>query len=125
MTTSYSIRPKTLDMIHKHLTPLETPGPGTYKTLELEPAHGRFHVSKFGDGKLAKINPKTPRFEEIKDSPGPLTYKEGDSLSNEAKYVLSQRRGRGTRAFEHEARFTADFWKTSKYPGPADYSKPS
>jgi hypothetical protein len=65
----------------------------------LEPENGRFKVSNFGDTKLAKINPNTPRFATIKESPGPLSYREGDSLSEKAKYLLSNHKGNGIRAF--------------------------
>lgn len=42
----------------------------------------------------------------IKDSPGPFSYHEGDSLSTAGKYTLSNHRGQGTRAFDHTARMT-------------------
>lgn len=125
MTTSYTLRPKTLDMIEKHLTQKETPGAGTYKTIELEPIDGRYLISKFHDTKFAKINPRTPRFQTIKESPGPLSYREGDNLHAKGRYVLSQRKGNGIRTFENQARFTIDFWKPNTNPGPANYDKPS
>jgi hypothetical protein len=39
--------------------------------------------------------------------------------------VLSQRRGKGTRPFDQEMKFTFGYWKTNENPGPADYQKPS
>lgn len=39
------------------------PGPGSYNEVDMDPKTGRFTVSKFGDSKFAKINPKTPRFQ--------------------------------------------------------------
>ena len=49
-------------------------------------------------------------------------------MSEKGKYVLSQRRGRGTRPFDHEGRetFTDSFRKGKKgIPGPGTYEKPS
>lgn len=59
-----------------------------------------------------------------KESPGPLTYKEGDSLAGHARYTLSNHRGNGTRAFPHTARttFTEDVRnRERKVPGPGYY----
>ncbi len=42
----------------------------------------------------------------IKESPGPLTYMQGDSMRGSAKYTLSQHKGQGTRAFNQTARTT-------------------
>lgn len=42
-----------------------------------------------------------------------------------ARYVQSQHRGRGTRPFTREKRFTHEHWKPSKNPGPTIYEKPS
>jgi hypothetical protein len=42
----------------------------------------------------------------IKESPGPLSYREGDSLNGNAKYMLSIHKGNGTRAFDHNSRTT-------------------
>ena len=75
------------------------PGPGAYQEVDLEPKEGRFKVSKFGESKFAKISQNPPRFADVKESPGPLSYIEGDSISTRGKYVLSQRTGRGTRPF--------------------------
>ena len=63
-------------------------------------------MAKFSDTKFCKINPNTPRFMTIKESPGPLTYMEGDSMRGSAKYTLSQHKGQGTRAFNQTARTT-------------------
>jgi hypothetical protein len=118
------MRPKTIDFIEDRLTNKKNPGPGNYETVDMDPKTGRFTVSKFGDSKFAKFNPKTPRFPEVKESPGPLSYREGDSLAGNAKYVLSQRKGNGTRAFSQTARttFTDDFKKKEeKLPGPGYY----
>jgi hypothetical protein len=62
MFASYSLRPKPLDVIDFHSTSKYTPGPGAYQSIDLDPLDGRITVSKFGDAKYAKINPKTPRF---------------------------------------------------------------
>jgi hypothetical protein len=64
----------------------------------------------------------------VKESPGPLTYKEGDSLSSSAKYQLSHHRGNGTRGFTHSLRsnFTDVIRKKQKlYPGPGFYDNPT
>lgn len=127
MNISYTMRPKTVDMIDKNLTYKKDPGPGTYQSIELEPKTGRFVVSKFGDSKFAKITDLGQRFPIAKDSPGPLTYREGDSISSGAKYVLSQRKGRGTRPFNKTSRssFTDEFATNKKTPGPGAYEAPT
>ena len=110
------------------MTYKKNPGPGDYQAVDMDPKTGRFAVSKYGDTKFAKINPNTPRFQAIKESPGPLSYREGDSLHGNAKYVLSTHKGNGTRAFSQTARstFTDDFKKREKQlPGPGFYEKPS
>jgi hypothetical protein len=104
MRVSYSLRPKTDDVIGKNLSYLKNPGPGAYQEINLDPKTGRFMVSKFSDAKLSKINPNTPRFTDYKDGPSPLTYKEKDSLNGSAKYYLSSHRGNGTRVFSKTAR---------------------
>ena len=104
------MRPRRSDFIEQKMTYKKNPGPGEHTQIDLDPKNGRFVVAKFGDSKFAKINPKTPRFPEVKDSPGPLSYIEGDSLSSGGKYILSQRRGNGTRAFDKNARLTFTPW---------------
>ena len=128
MTISYSIRPKTKDFIGDKITFKQNPGPGSYQDIDLEPQSGRFKLSKFSDTKFAKINSKPPRFQDAKDSPGPLSYLEGDNMSDRGRYVLSQRKGRGTRPFDHEVRKTfTDTFKDAKKvnPGPGSYDRPS
>lgn len=61
-TISYTMRPKTQDVIKNNLSCWKNPGPDTYKSIDLEPKTGRFAVAKYGDSKFAKINPKTERF---------------------------------------------------------------
>ena len=128
MYQSFTMRPQTIDFIEAKKTYKKNPGPGDYQTVDMEPKTGRFVVSKFGDSKFAKINPNTPRFQAIKESPGPLSYKEGDGMAGSAKYVLSQHPGNGTRAFSQTARTTfTDDWKKreQKLPGPGYYEKAS
>lgn len=128
MNQSYTMRPRTLDFIGEKLTYKKNPGPGSYTEIDMDPKTGRFTVSKFSDAKFSKINPKTPRFQPIKQSPGPSSYLQGDSIQGNAKYVLSNHQGQGTRAFEKNARltFTDDFkTKSKKVPGPGDYELPS
>ena len=106
MPVSFTMREKTIDFIEEKMTNKKDPGPGAYQEIDLEPKEGRFKVAKFSDGKFAKINAKPPRFSDAKDSPGPLSYIEGDSMSTRGKYILSQRTGRGTRPFGKEPRKT-------------------
>lgn len=104
------------------------PGPDHYKQIDLNPKSGRFTVGKFGDSKYSKISPNGERFEKIKESPGPFSYKDGENLSNRGKYILSGHQGNGTRAFGQTARttFTDQFRKTSsKLPGPGNYESPT
>ncbi len=103
--SSYSIRPKTIDTIERHLSYKDAPGPGAYEAVELDPTKLRTKVSKFEGPKLGtKLT--SPRFQSIKDAPGPLTYAELDNLSPNARYIVSSHRGRGTRPFTREKRFT-------------------
>lgn len=128
MTISFSLRPKTYDFLEEKMTYKNNPGPGSYQDIDLDPESGRFKVSKYSDTKFAKINAKPPRFQDAKDSPSPLSYLEGDSMSTRGKYVLSQRKGRGSRPFDTEVRKTfTDSFKDSKKvnPGPGSYDKPS
>lgn len=53
-----------------------------------------------------------------------MSYREGDSLIGNARYVLSVHKGNGTRAFDHNARttFTDRVTKREKaVPGPGYY----
>lgn len=121
MRVSFSIRPKTKDVVNDNLSYISNPGPGAYQELDLDPKTGRFMVAKFNDAKLSKINPKTPRFMEYKDGPSPLTYKEKDTLNGSGKYYLSAHRGDGTRAFSKTTR--PGLWPSLKTPGPGQYEK--
>jgi hypothetical protein len=85
-------------------------------------------VTKFMDSRFCKINPKTPRFLSIKETPGPHTYCQGESLSKDAKYQLSKNWGYGTRVFPQSMRnsFTDVIRKKEKVsPGPGFYERPS
>jgi hypothetical protein len=42
-------------------------------------------------------------------------------MSDTPKYILSQRKGHGSTKFDQEARFTLDYWKPKKNPGPGYY----
>lgn len=68
-------------MIEAHLTYKQAPGPGTHAEVDLNPRNGRFAVGKFSDSKYSTIHPNTPRFTTVKQSPGPSSYVEGDSLN--------------------------------------------
>lgn len=121
------MRSKGSDFGGDHLGYNLNPGPGSYDDLNLEPKSGKFKVSKFTDSKLGIVN-KAPRFENEKETPGPLSYSELDNLTGNGKYVLSKRKGSGTRKFDIEGRktFTDKFREDStKVPGPGNYEKPS
>ena len=76
---------------------------------------------------MAKITNMGPRFPKEKESPGPLTYKEGDDLSSQGKYVLSNHKSNGIRGFSRQNRnhFTDDFSLNKIAPGPGAHEKPS
>ena len=69
---------------------------------------------------------KAKRFRKLEgEQPGPSTYLNLDDMSSKGKYVLSQRRGKGTRPFDKEMKFTVSYWKTKDTPGPGAYGKPT
>jgi len=76
------MRVKTCDFIGDRLSYKESPGPGTYKDVDLNPNEYRFKISKFSDARYAKINPNSKRFKDIKQSPGPGDYLNKDNFSN-------------------------------------------
>jgi hypothetical protein len=119
------MRPRTLDVFEKHFTPRHTPCPTQYNSIDMEPKNGRFTYAGFSDIKLSSMNMKSDRFEKIKESPGPSSYGEKDTLKGDAKYLLSNHRGNGTRAFGQTARFTKEKWTNVNNPGPGNYEKPS
>lgn len=86
----------------------------------MDPTKSKINVSKFKNPKLG-IGLTSPRFTTIKEAPGPHNYQELDNLSATARYVVSQHQGRGTRPFTREKRFTHDYWRPSRNPGPAHY----
>lgn len=123
-SSSYSMRSKTIDTVSKKLSFRKNPGPGAYEAVDLHNPALKSLVSKYRGATLcAAIT--SPRFPKTRDGPGPQTYLESDSLSATARYVASQHRGRGTRPFTREKRFTHDHWRPSRNPGPTEYSKPS
>jgi hypothetical protein len=54
-----------------------------------------------------------------------VVYDTIDNFSDRGKYILSKRKGVGTRPFDRERKFTISYWKTDVNPGPGSYSKPS
>jgi hypothetical protein len=126
-TISYSMRPKTNDVLTKKLTKWENPAPNKYSEVNMEPKTGRYLISKFSDSKLAKINPNSARFNTIKASPGPNEYhRENDGLTSGAKFVLSNYKAQGTRAFSQTTRFgSKGLWPGSTTPGPGQYRENS
>jgi len=120
-TIAYTCRPRTIDFIgtaiahaDKKITFRKNPGPGAYEYVEAFPQDGRTLISKFTSTKFAKIN-HSQRFTESKDSPGPHTYDNRNNFSTQGKYLLSNNRGDGTRAFSQTARvgFTETIAKNS------------
>lgn len=53
------MRRRTIDFIQSKISFKQSPGPGSYTDVNLDPKNGRFTVSKFSDVKLAKINPNS------------------------------------------------------------------
>jgi len=49
---------------------------------------------------MAKINPNTKRFPDVKQSPGPMTYEQQEGFPEKGKYTLSTHTGYGNRAFD-------------------------
>jgi hypothetical protein len=62
---AYTHRPRTLDVVQKHLSFFDVPGPGAYDSFELNPKGGRLRLSKYADTKLATTY-RDIRFKEIK-----------------------------------------------------------
>lgn len=91
----------------------------------MTPENGKFRISKYSNSKLSVIS-KDRRFKEVKSkSPGPSAYGTLDNLNKESKYVLSNRRGHGTRPFDRERKFTNKYWRYDHNPAPCTYDKPS
>lgn len=128
MTISFTHRPKTIDVNRKKLSYLEAPDPGQYEHAQMMPADGKINLSKHRTAKLAVID-REARFKPIKsNSPGPMLYETVDNFNKTSRYVLSQRRGEGTRPFDQEKKFTNIYWRhwqSNNVPGPAQYEKPS
>lgn len=91
-------------MVERNLTYKKDPGPGAYDAVEsttkLGPKAQQISTRKLG------IIPHSQRFYTIKDGPGPQKYNDLDGLSATARYVVSSHRGKGTRPFTREKRFT-------------------
>ena len=110
-------------MVEKNLTWKLAPGPGSHSDVDFYPKNGRLSISKYSDHPLSTIHPKTERFQKIKQSPGPSSYKEGDSINGDAKYMLSHRKSNGRRVFSKTAR--DGLWTTTITPGPGAYMETS
>lgn len=128
MSISFTHRPKTIDVNKKKLSYLETPEPGHYEAVPMTPTDGRPQLSKHRTVKLSVIN-RDIRFKPLKsNSPGPMLYDTVDNFNKDSRYVLSHRRGEGTRPFDQERKFTNKYWrhwKGNEVPGPGKYEKPS
>jgi hypothetical protein len=71
---------------------------------------------------MAKIDPNTKRFPEIRQAPGPSSYSQVDGeMANGSRYTLSRHNAKGGRVFSREARFTSTHWKPTDNPGPSNY----
>ena len=109
-------------MIGDNLTYKKNPGPGAHTELDFHPKNGRFSCSKYNDSPLSIIQ-KADRFNTIKQSPGPSSYREGDSINGDGKYVLSNRKSNGRRVFSKTAR--EGQWVKTTTPGPGSYTETS
>jgi hypothetical protein len=77
----------------------------------MTPRDGKPKLSKHRTVKLSVIN-KDIRFKPSKvHFPGPMDYSNIDNFSKDSKYLLSHRRGDGTRPFDREKKFTNKYWK--------------
>jgi hypothetical protein len=91
----------------------------------MTPENGKFRISKYSNSRLSVIT-RDKRFKDIKEkSPGPSSYNTLDNLNKQSKYVLSSRRGQGTRPFDREKKFTNPYWRYDKNPAPGNYDRPS
>ena len=108
-------------MIDNNLTYKKSPGPGSHTDLDFHPKNGRFACSKYGDSPYSTIHPRTERFNRIKQTPGPSSYVEGDSINGDGKYVLSNRKSNGRRVFSKTAR--EGQWVKATPPGPGSYTE--
>jgi hypothetical protein len=61
MHEKYSMRSKTINLAEKQSNRY-TPGPAAYQSIDFEKDNGRYQISKYGDTKLAKIDPHSQRF---------------------------------------------------------------
>ena len=122
---SYSHRPKTIEVNKKNLSFLQAPGPGTYESVEMTPNNGKFRISKYSNNRLSLMY-RDKRFKESKSkSPAPNVYNSIDNLNKESRYLVSRRKGQGTRPFDHEKKFTNKYWKHDQNPAPGSYNRPS
>lgn len=122
---SYTHRIRTIEVNKKNLSYLKAPGPGEYESIDMTPANGKFRISNYSNGRLAKIC-QDRRFKESKGmSPSPLSYSSIDNINKESKYVLSKRKGQGSTPFDRERKFTFKYWKSDSNPAPSSYDKPS
>ena len=91
----------------------------------MTPSNGKFRISKYSNSRLNLIY-QDKRFKEIKPvSPGPNVYNSIDNLNKDSRYILSNRRGRGSRPFDREHKFTHNYWKHDENPAPGNYERPS
>lgn len=83
---------------------------------------GNYFSTKYKGTKYGTIESKINRFPEIRVTPGPGEYYLEDINPSANGYVISNFRGRGSRHFDHEARFTDSHWKVNENPGPGRYN---
>lgn len=66
------------------------------------------------------------RFKDNKPAtPSPNAYNSIDHINKDSKYLLSNRKGQGSRPFDRERKFTYKYWKYDQNPAPSSYDKPS
>lgn len=104
---------------------MKVPGPGSYESIDMTPANGKFRISKYSNSRLSAIQ-KDKRFKDIKpNSPSPNAYRSIDNINKDSRYILSNRVGRGSRPFDREKKFTYKYWKHDQNPAPGTYDRPS
>ena len=72
-SSSFSMRPRTVDTVSKHFSFRKSPGPGTYDAPELKDFNLKSNISKYKGATLC-VAQTSPRFTNIRDSPSPQSY---------------------------------------------------
>ena len=89
----------------------KAPGPGKYESIEMTPSNGKFRISKYSNSRLSVMY-RDERFKDNKPAtPSPNAYNSIDHINKDSKYLLSNRKGQGSRPFDRERKFTYKYWK--------------